>query len=1582
MNLTGTIINNKFRVIEKISSGNMGEVYLGEIIKTGNKVAAKILNNTLGQVENIIRFQTESSIISQINHPNIVKIYESGCILSEIMPAKYYIVMEYIEGQNLRDILLLKKVLSVSDSIDIIIQTCSALEFIHDKGVIHRDLKPSNILIGKDKTVNIIDFGLSQMRELNQFNSLDEIVGTFSYLAPVKNGKHEGYYPESIDLYSLGIVFYQMLTGELPFTGDAIISIMHQHLAKVPDPPSNFNSMIPGVIEKIILKMIEKDPEKRYQSARGVIYDLNCFKRGRKNYILGLADKSVKINFKSNMVGRKNESNYLTKLYDQALEGNGNLCLISGESGVGKSRLVEELKENIDTNNISFVMGKSIAGDNKTPYGPLHDAIYMYMKRFNHYTTDKKKGIKTKVQLNSKKRTDILLKFNPLIKEIIGESSCSSGIKSVNENVLFRTLLSQFLLNLSRAEDGITVFLEDIQWLDSGSFELLTELMKEISGYPLFIIATYRSNEIQNNCRLREFIDSSYNLDRALNAIQLDTLRKHETEQFISELLIDDTSIISQITEIIHQKSNGNPFFSLEILKQLVDEKALYYENSKWNIDYGILCQIKISKSIIDVILDRVSQLNVEEKIILSYAAVIGKTFDVKFLYELDDRINIFGTLKYKDKFLSSKIDIDRSINKALSLNLLEENYLNNRCISFTHDRIREAFYLNINKSEKKILHLQIASILEEINNDDENTVFEIANHYIQSDNKTKVLEYSFKAGLKSKGKYANDTAIHYFTIALEILEDTKIFSTDNYKAIWLKSKESMGEIFLTIGKYDEAIKLFSEMLPYSKKAFEKSLLYKQICNAYLKKGDWSHTEIYGKKGLELLGENLPLDNFEIYIAVTKEFMKYFLFKIVPGRLKNIQFRNIEKLKLIIQLYLILGWSYGLSNTHKFCYTGLRSYNLMNNRIRESREGAICMGGAGMFLQIIPLFKKAEKYHSRRLEISKLLGDEWGIAQSNQWMGFCRQWAGDYSGSMDYFRKSIMVFHNFEEIREITISNLGLFENYYYISDYENLEKTNNEYYDAIKESGDNYGISSSQHYKTLLYLEKGDLDKCEKLAFKNYNFSFVEKIWYRYYLAAVLLGRLFLEKNDIDKSLEFFSEAEHLRKNRHFIGHYTAQHDIYMAEAKIRKCSASYSECLKFKLDIKNAGKYTLKAFFRARNWATHKGTSYRILAMYYDLKDKNKAAGKMFLKSIHWCKKINRKYELGKCYYEYGLFLKKSGELNRAIGSFESAYIIFINIGSNFYKEKIADMLNIQQTEKDRENSLIKQQKTDFLINIQKEIVEFQNTDKLLEYLLFRTLILTGAQRGYIFIHNDSENILELKASKNIIEGETSFYSKKIIDKVFQDGEIIVTTDAETEKKFHKFNSIASNNLKSIICMPLKLNKKIIGVYYMDNPLIRGVFNDYDIDFLKSFLPQIITVIHSKYQNIFSKKKSGEKGKIELTEVTKKKLDKIINYISLNYTSNISREALAYSEEMSPNYMSKLFKEYTGKRINEYINDLRIREAETKLRETDQNIIDIAYSVGFESLRTFNRFFLLSNSVTPTDYRKNQTKMMTLLF
>ncbi|MCK4796816.1 MAG: AAA family ATPase, partial [Spirochaetes bacterium] len=473
---------------------------------------------TSSYIEDVIRFKREVEAVSKFNHPDIIKFYSSGDYKN--LP---YIVMELLEGNNLIEILKEGHSFNIKDTIIIIKKLTEALDYVHSKGIIHRDIKPSNIMIcnplsvesrksgvtppqrttvnGKRATVNIklLDFGLALVMELSQIKE-KKIIGTFEYMSPEATGIMKRPIDERSDLYSLGIIFYQLLTGELPFKAREISSLLHQQVTKEATPVTRINSDIPNVIAEIITKLMAKEQELRYQSAKGLLYDIDRFYKGEYDFIVGEKDQKVKLSYQTRLVGREEELERIINLHINAKESKGAVCLITGEAGLGKTRLIEATKEYIFKQGYKdgglFIQGRCLNQENKMPYQPFRDSINEYIKKLDKMDIKSKKKEINRIKDILGDLGEVIIRLNPNMKEVLGKVPKLIELEGDRENQRFLMVASNFFCNIAPKGMPSVLFLDDLQWADQGSLSLIGEILEKIEKTNLLILGTYRHDEI------------------------------------------------------------------------------------------------------------------------------------------------------------------------------------------------------------------------------------------------------------------------------------------------------------------------------------------------------------------------------------------------------------------------------------------------------------------------------------------------------------------------------------------------------------------------------------------------------------------------------------------------------------------------------------------------------------------------------------------------------------------------------------------------------------------------------------------------------------------------------------------------------------------------------------------------------------------------------------------------------------------------------------------------------------------------------------------------------------------------------
>lgn len=1393
-------------------------------------VAIKLMKKSLTStyLEDLIRFRREIEIVSKLKHPNIIEVY--GQYEYESTP---FIVMELLAGQNLSKHLGNGTRFSVPEIIHIIKQLAEALNYVHNHGIIHRDLKPSNIFINEQNQLKLLDFGVALVMELSAIREETMIAGTFGYMSPEATGILDKRIDERSDLYSLGVIFYHLITGVPPFKGTEINQLLHQQVALNPIRPKRINPEIPEPLEEIILKLLQKDPDLRYQSARGLLADLDFVLKGEYDFEIGGKDQKIKLTYQTRLVGREHELRKIENLFDNAAKGSGSICLIAGEAGIGKSRLVEDIRAYVYERNGLFIRGRCLNYENKFPYQPFKDAIDELVNKIiyrNKETTAREIG-RLKDALGD--LSGIVVNLNPRLEKLFGETKELIPLEPERENQRSLLVLSDFFCNLTEQNQACVLFLDDLQWADESSLNLLIEILRKINHSNLLVLGTYRNNEIRAGHKI-EFMgkladQNGYHLE----IIELKPFDISKINQLIENIL-GEKNDSKELSEYILRKSNGNPFFAINIIRELVETKVIRWEGGLWKKEIQKLNEIPVSHSLIDIILRRIENLSEKQWELLARGAVIGREFEIELLYRLTSL---------------SKIEVVNMIDDFINLQLLERSSEHGRVL-FVHDRIRDAFYHTLEEEEKRQIHYQIAQAIENINQGRLNKViYELAYHYFESGDQEKALTYLLPAALKARNSYANEEAIKYYQISIEILE---LKNRKNCPE-WFNANEELSKIYLIIGKNDEAIAIAKNLLNSVVDRNTKARLFKTIGIAYFKKGDWINCENTLSYALNLLGERLPQNLVRRIMAVLKELIIYVFSHLVLRHLfRRREVTTLdENKKEIIWTYETLSWMYMLNDAGKLVHNLIRQLNVAKANIVKTKEAALVNAEFGGFLMALPWFNLASKYHQKSLRLRKILGDEWGEAQSLQFLGYQCAWRGNLLESMHHFEMAVAKFKKLGDLWELGMTLNGLSFYYYYMGNYEKSIALFNQYLDLSNRLKDNYGLYSAKINMARCYIETGDFSKAEKLLNEVFNTkdTTINSLPFLLCVGNMLLGMLKIEVN-LDKAVEYLEAARNVDKSNFLIKNYTSQIYPYLAEAYLRlttKNSAGHHLSRAERAKLKSLCKEALK---QTRPWATQYGNALLVSARFYMLTNRPQRAKLYFLKSIAHQQKINLRYQLVRSYFEYGNFLSQTDK-NEAIIYYRKAHEIATEINAKIYIQKCRELLGISQAVETQEaiieltaqNRLKSDRRMETVLTNSADISSILDTDELLEKIMDNAIELVGAERGILWLYSDDDRKLELKVLRNVSQGEFEkgfTASISIISRVEAEKQPIIVSDASIEDEFKMKSSVVLHGIRSVLAAPIMLRGTMLGILYLDNNLVSGLFGEEDLKIINLLLNQ----------------------------------------------------------------------------------------------------------------------------------------------
>ncbi|MCD4780046.1 MAG: diguanylate cyclase [Candidatus Omnitrophica bacterium] len=1422
----GKVISKQYQILEFYAEGGMSIVYRGLDTTRNREVAIKVLKEgiTSSYIEDIIRFQREVMIVSKIKHPALVEIYEVG-----EFDKHHYIIMDFLSGTSLDEYIKVNEFINPAFCVELILKICDVLECVHKAGVIHRDIKPGNIIIQENEEqlkVKLLDFGLSQMLELSRIHKEEEIVGTFHYMAPEQSGIIQKPVDERSDLYALGIVFYRILTGQLPFNAREIGAILHQQVAKCPDPPCQVRKDTPHILSDIVMKLIEKDPSHRYWTVKGLKSDLLRFQDGETIVTLAKNDRLEKITYQTNLIGRDTELHMLKLAFKRLKRREGSVCFIEGAAGSGKSRLVNELKDHVYDNNGECIMGQCFDFDKKMPYYPFVESLNEYMcllKRLpDHLRRKRIEGMKQSLG----DLAAIMCQFNPGLIEHLDNSKPIPELSPEKNNRRFLMTCARFFLHLGTTDSPTVLILDDMQWTDDGTIALLEEILVDINFFPTMIVCVYRSNEIKEDHPLYKLRENTLASKIKSTFIPLSNLTEHNLTSMLCDLLLDQPDHIKELSRFIYSKSKGNPFYSLEIIRTIIEEQGVVFQDPHWEVNWERINTIKVPDSVLDIILKRTKTLPSELQEFLGLLSVLGKRFQLNFLF-------LF--------FNKTEEHIISLIDQCISLQLLQHGALKGD-IQFVHDKIRKAFYQQINVDDRRQIHLDIAALIEQQNSPAlQGCLLDLAYHYDEGGNQKKFLQYALPVADIFYKEHAYDEAVKYYLKVISILE----FRPEPDKDVWKKSQDGLLRCYVVIGRYREAINLTDALLLTTTKNSNKADLLSQKGLAYFRLGDYKNSENAHFEALELLGVHIPTEPKAFKLALLKEgFINVFimLFRFVDFvKIKNKADISKEADK-IYEIYQTLILNYILNDAIKYLYIVLRMVRLSIFKIGKStRLAEALLFYAGIFITIQ---KKRIGFSilSTCLSIQRQFQNDMGQSDIFRYSGYGFSWTGELHRALECFTKSEHIYSRVGDVWELALIYNGKGHLYRYMADYEKSLRYYGQYHQLCKRNKDSGGIGSANSSLGSCFIEKGEFDRAD--GHLRTARSVCRKYDTKPYLCYSLFnsGYLEIERGDYDQAITFLNESKDLHESHRFLNEYKIHVYQYLAEAYLERYLERYDAC-----DLDQAKKFVDIGLKKSRAWVNNYGSALRIKGRYCHVTEDYTKAEFYFLKSIKHTQKCHRRFEAAKGLYFYGLMLQDMDRHDLAKKKLRESYAIFKEIGAGHYIGKLRTLLGLDDNPTtSAQSKLYTKLELDSILTVTQHLSSILKLDELLDKIMDVSIEISGAERGYLFLKDseDETRPLELKVASNVDENmltEKEFeFSRFIIDKVEQTKEQVIVTDASNNDELTHHRSVVKYGLRSICCAPLMFRDKMVGIVYLDNHLIGGLFNEDKINVLKTLLVQ----------------------------------------------------------------------------------------------------------------------------------------------
>ena len=670
---------------------------------------------------------------------------------------------------------LLGPPMEVRSFLRLAIAVAAALTQVHRRGLVHKDIKPANILVNRTTgAVKLTGFGIASRlpRERQAPAPPGSIAGTLAYMAPEQTGRMNRSIDARSDLYAFGVTLYQMLTGSLPFSAADAMEWVHCHIARKPVPPSDRLATVPVVVSNLVLKLLAKTAEERYQTAAGLERDLRrCLaeweaQRRIDAFPLGQQDTPDRLVIPETLYGREREIETLLGAFDRVVNsGRPELVLVSGYSGIGKSTVVNELHKALVPSRALFAAGKFDQYKRDIPYATLAQAIQSLVRSLLGKSDAELAGWRDALGEALGANGRLVIDVVPELKLLIGEQPPVQELPPQQAQGRLQLVFRRFLGVFARPEHPLTLFLDDLQWLDAATLDMLSDLLTQSDMQQLLVIGAYRDNEVDSAHPLMRRLHAIRNAGALVQEVRLAPLTQEDLGRLVADTLSCLPPVAAPLARLVHDKTGGNPFFAIQFISALAEEGLLRFDHgaARWQWELDRLHAKGYTDNVADLMVGKLTRLPAETQAALQQLACLGNVAEITLLSI------VLG--KSDDHVRSDLWD-------AVRLELVEQL---EGSYKFIHDRVQEAAYSLIPERLRAEAHLRVGRLLVAHTPAErrEEAIFEIVNQLNRGtalitsrDEREQLAELNLLAGQRAKASAAYASALTYLAAGAALLAE------------------------------------------------------------------------------------------------------------------------------------------------------------------------------------------------------------------------------------------------------------------------------------------------------------------------------------------------------------------------------------------------------------------------------------------------------------------------------------------------------------------------------------------------------------------------------------------------------------------------------------------------------------------------------------------------------------------------------------------------------------------------------------------------------------------------------------------
>ncbi|MBN3941891.1 ATP-binding sensor histidine kinase [Nostoc sp. NMS9] len=1484
-----------YAIVEQLYAGSQTIVYRAVQESSQRPVVIKLLQQDYPTFSELLQFRNQYTITKNLKIPGIIH-----PLSLEAYGNSYALVMEDFGGISLRSYTQ-NYSLSLREILEIARQIADILHDVCQHRVIHKDIKPANILIHPEShQVKLIDFSIASLlpRETQEIQNPNVLEGTLAYLSPEQTGRMNRGIDYRSDFYALGVTLYELLTGQLPFESHDPIELVHCHLAKLPLAPHSINPEIPAIVSEIVLKLMAKNAEDRYQSALGLKHDLECCLNqwkatGRiETFVLGQRDVCDRFIIPEKLYGRETEVATLLKAFERVANGSSEMMLVAGFSGIGKTAAINEVHKPIVRQRGYFIKGKYDQFQRNIPFSAFMQAFRDLMGQLLSESNVQLAAWKAKILAAVGENGQAIVDVIPELELIIGQQPPLPELSGSAVQNRFNLLFQKFIQVFTTPEHPLVIFLDDLQWADSASLNLLQLLMSEASSGYLFILGAYRDNEVFPTHPLILTLEQIQQAQATVNTITLEPLVEITVNQLVADTLSCPKELGQPLTQLVYQKTQGNPFFTTQFLKALHEEGWIQFqpELGYWQCDLASVRQLALTDGVVEFMALQLQKLPVETQEVLKLAACIGNQFDLNTLARVsetslvDMATNLWTALQeglilpisetYKFFQSNDSDHIDRGGEIAVPY-------------KFLHDRVQQAAYGLIPEDQKQSTHFKIGQQLwaNTPEAEREGKIFEIVNQLnyglrltaqktspglLNAQNGDKIsrlqeldlaqrnelAQLNLQAGQKAKAATAYETASKYFTAGLAALPEN---GWEHHYDLTLALHTEAAEIEYLTAHFEQAERLSEIVLQHAQDLLQKVKMYEIRIYFYIAQNQMLAAIDTSLQVLEFLGEPLfkepPLElAIEDLINLPEMFDPHKLaaMRIAIAMVTPSLNAKPDLLPLIAYTLVNLSIQFGNSAFSAFGYT---FYGLVLCGSPTDIERGYRFGQLGL--------KLLERFNDRKLHAKV----------ANIFDVFVRHWREPARKTLAPLREAIQVGLEVGDV-EYACYNATSYCNYLFFVG-ETLEQVNQQqqkYIDLLLKFKQEYQIYFGQICRQLvlnlmgaaedsliLVGESFDERKMLPILIETQNGTLL----FLLHLAKTIL--LFIFK-DYQQALIHAQEAEKYQGN--MVGFLQfAEHNFYYSLALLATCSngnqAEQQSALEkvaenqklmsqwaFHAPANHQHKYDLVEAERAKILGHLDAMTYYDKAIQGAKENgyiqeealSNELAAKFYL---GWGKEKVATDYIQQAYYCYAHWGAKA-----KVDHLEEQYPQLLTVILQPANLAITSVATIPLTlirgvtkSSSNQNLWLDLQA---VMKAAQAISQEIELEKLLATLMEITIANAGAQIGHLVLCQEEQWLVVAQGDQQLVKTleipleQYPEIPQSLIYAVARTQETAVFEDLSTAVQFASDRYIITHQPKSVLCTPISRQGKLSGILYLENNLTLGAFTSDRIEILQLLTSQ----------------------------------------------------------------------------------------------------------------------------------------------